>query len=127
MRRTGNLIEQIADADNLRLAFWKASIGKRGKREVLSFRGDLDGNLRRLREDLLSGSVTWGPYHEFHVFSRIKSGFPDVRAIDFGASFASSTGTTTAACGVRKQRRDMWSRCWRSCVAPNHWRIGNVL
>ena len=35
MKRAGNLIERIADADNLRLAFWKASKGKRAKAEVL--------------------------------------------------------------------------------------------
>lgn len=67
MKRTGNLIERIAEADNLRLAFWKASKGKRGKAEVLSFRGDLDVNLRRLGDELLSGSVAWGPYHKFRV------------------------------------------------------------
>ncbi|MFV1967507.1 MAG: hypothetical protein ACC628_18930, partial [Pirellulaceae bacterium] len=67
MKRTGNLIERIADANNLRLAFWKATKGKRGKREVLLFRSALDCNLHRLREEFLSGSVAWGPYHEFRV------------------------------------------------------------
>jgi len=67
MKRAENLIERIADADNLRLAFWKASKGKRGKAEVLSFRADLDTNLRRLGGDLLSASVAWGPYHKFRV------------------------------------------------------------
>ena len=42
MKRAGNLIDRIADADNLRLAFWKASRGKRAKAEVLRFRADLD-------------------------------------------------------------------------------------
>lgn len=67
MKRAGNLIERIAEGDNLRLAFWKASKGKRGKAQVLSFRDDLDANLRRLREELLSGSIAWGPYHKFRV------------------------------------------------------------
>lgn len=67
MKRAGNLIERIAEADNLRLAFWKASKGKRAKAEVLSFRSDLDENLRRLREELISGSIAWGPYHTFRV------------------------------------------------------------
>ena len=53
MKRAGNLIERIADADNLRLAFWKASKGKRAKAEVLAFRADLDAQLRRLGEELL--------------------------------------------------------------------------
>jgi RNA-directed DNA polymerase len=68
MKRAGNLIERIADADNLRLAFWKASKGKRAKAEVLSFRADLDARLRGMREELLAGSVGWGPYRTFKVY-----------------------------------------------------------
>ena len=68
MKRAGNLIERIADADNLRLAFWKASKGKRAKAEVLAFRADLDARLRGLREELLAGSVGWGPYRTFMVY-----------------------------------------------------------
>jgi retron-type reverse transcriptase len=68
MKRAGNLIEHVADAVNLRLAFWKASKGKRAKAEVLRFRADLDARLRALREQLLSGSVAWGPYRRFMVF-----------------------------------------------------------
>ena len=68
MKRVGNLIERIADADNLRLAFWKASKGKRAKADVLAFRADLDARLRSLREELLSGSIPWGPYRRFMVF-----------------------------------------------------------
>lgn len=68
MKRAGNLIEQIAEADNLRLAFWKASKGKRAKPEVLRFRDNLDARLRCLREELLSGSAAWGPYRTFMVF-----------------------------------------------------------
>ena len=33
MKRHGQLMPKIADADNLRLAFWKAAKGKRGKAE----------------------------------------------------------------------------------------------
>jgi len=68
MKRAGNLIERIADADNLRLAFWKASKGKRAKADVLAFRADLDGQLRSLREELLAGSIHWGPYRRFMIF-----------------------------------------------------------
>ena len=68
MKRAGNLIERIADADNLRLAFWKASQGKRAKAEVLRFQSDLDARLRVLREELLAGSVRWGPYRTFKVY-----------------------------------------------------------
>lgn len=68
MKRAGNLIERIADADNLRLAFWKASKGKRAKAEVSRFRADLDSRLRCLREQLLAASVPWGPYRRFMIF-----------------------------------------------------------
>ena len=67
MKRTGHLIERIADVDNLRLAFFKACRGKRGKTEVLRFRERVDGELSVLREELLAGSVDWGGYHRFQV------------------------------------------------------------
>ncbi|MBN2291349.1 MAG: RNA-directed DNA polymerase [Pirellulales bacterium] len=63
----GNLIERIANADNLRLAFWKASRGKRSKETVLQFRENLDGNLYDLRQQLLASSIDWGPYHTFLI------------------------------------------------------------
>jgi hypothetical protein len=68
MKRAGDLIERIADADNLRLAFWKASRGKQAKADVLAFRADLNAELRGLGEALLGGSVRWGPYRRFMVY-----------------------------------------------------------
>jgi RNA-directed DNA polymerase len=68
MKRANNLIDAIADADNLRLAFYKACRGKRGKSDVLNFRDNLDDELMRLREELLKGECEWGPYHTFKVF-----------------------------------------------------------
>ena len=44
-KRVGFLIENIADPDNLRLAFWKACKGKEDKEEVIAFRENLDANL----------------------------------------------------------------------------------
>ena len=67
MKRQGNLIEGIAAPDNLALAFFKASRGKRCKQEVLRFREDLDDELGGLREELLAGEVDWGDYHSFQV------------------------------------------------------------
>lgn len=67
MKRAGKLVEEITDADNLRLAFWKASRGKQTKIEVRRFRDDLTSELRELREKLLDGSITWGPYYTFTV------------------------------------------------------------
>lgn len=67
MRRAGNLIERIAQTDNLLLAFWKASRGKRHQPAVVRFRENLDQELPALRERLLSGSLLWGPYHKFTI------------------------------------------------------------
>jgi retron-type reverse transcriptase len=67
MKRHGQLMAQIADADNLRLAFWKAAKGKRGKADCLAFRERLEENLVALGEELLAGSVSVGDYHYFKV------------------------------------------------------------
>jgi len=67
MRRAGRLIERMADADNLRLAFWKASRGKRAKPEVLSFREHLNEELCAIRVGLLTGCQRWGPYRTFVI------------------------------------------------------------
>lgn len=68
MKRTGNLIEAIADPDNLRLAFWKARKGKNGQADVIHFRRQLDQQLLQLREELLSGQVQVGDYHYFTIY-----------------------------------------------------------
>lgn len=68
MKRAGYLYEKIADMDNLRLAYCKAKRGKSGKPDVLDFEAQLDFNLLRLREQLLSGNVAVGNYHYFKVF-----------------------------------------------------------
>ena len=58
---------QIADAENLRLAFWKAAKGKRGKADCLAFREHLDENLAALGAELLAGTAPVGDYHYFKV------------------------------------------------------------
>ena len=67
MKRHGQLMSRIAEADNLRLAFWKAAKGKRPKADCLAFRDRLDENLSRLRQELLAGEVAVGDYHYFKV------------------------------------------------------------
>ena len=42
MKRKGQLMARIADPENLRLAFWKAAKGKRGKADCRAFREGLD-------------------------------------------------------------------------------------
>ena len=68
MKRTGNLVEKIADIDNLRLAFWKARKGKEEKQDVMKFRHHLDKNLLELRQQILSGKVDVGHYHYFTIY-----------------------------------------------------------
>lgn len=58
---------QIADAENLRLAFWKAAKGKRAKADCLAFRERLDEDLAALAAELLAGDVPVGNYHYFKV------------------------------------------------------------
>lgn len=68
MKRAGNLIENVADRENLLLAFWKAQKGKRAVPEVVAFRHRLEGECARLREQLLSGTYLPGAYRSFRVF-----------------------------------------------------------
>ncbi len=67
MKRHGQLIEQIADAENLRLAYWKAAKGKRAKADCRAFQERLTENLATLRTELLDGSVAVGDYHTFTI------------------------------------------------------------
>jgi len=67
VRRTGYLIDGIAEPENLRLAFWKAKKGKSDREEVREFGKDLDKNLLALREGILSGAVSVGNYRYFTV------------------------------------------------------------
>jgi len=67
MKRAGNLYERIAEPENLRLAFLKSIRGKRSKPDVIAYTGNLDANLRQLREQLLAEQVDVGHYHFFTV------------------------------------------------------------
>ncbi len=67
MKRFGHLMEAIADPENLRVAFWKASKGKRGKADCRRFGDDLDRNISGLRAELLSGEVRVGDHHFFRI------------------------------------------------------------
>ena len=67
MKRLGHLLEQVAEPDNLRLAFWKASRGRRAQPDVRHFAENLDRNLTQIRHDLLAGTMAVGSYHYFTV------------------------------------------------------------
>ena len=67
MKRHGNLMPLIAEPENVRLAFWKASRGKRGKVEVIEFRERFEENIALLSTGLSNGSVSVGNYHYFTI------------------------------------------------------------
>jgi retron-type reverse transcriptase len=67
MKRIGRLFDSIADRDNLRLAFSKASSGKRQRQETRRFAADLEHNLIRLAEQLRAGTVPVGTFHQFVI------------------------------------------------------------
>jgi RNA-directed DNA polymerase len=68
MKRANNLIPLIADIDNLRYAFWKASKGKRHSTDVMAYQTNLDSNLLNLQEQILSGAIEVGRYHSFKIY-----------------------------------------------------------
>lgn len=67
MKRKGYLISQIADPDNLRLAFLKARKGKMTRASVRRFQDNLHVELRALRNSILTGNPVVGDYHFFSI------------------------------------------------------------
>jgi hypothetical protein len=68
MKRVGNLWPAVLARENLVDAFHKAARGKRRKIEVQRFSRDLDGELTRMREQLLDRSFETGHFHVFKVY-----------------------------------------------------------
>lgn len=68
MERANYLISEIADIDNLRLAFWKASKGKRHKQKVLGYQKDIEKNLLNLQNQILTGNIEVGHYTCFDIY-----------------------------------------------------------
>lgn len=68
MKRAGHLMENIADLDNLYQAYYKASLGKHGKSEVIGFGKHLDDNIKLLRSQLLNNDFKVGCYRYFTIF-----------------------------------------------------------
>lgn len=67
MKRVGNLITQIADYENLCLAYTKAKRGKTEKQEAMAYAKDLHNNLLLLQNQLLSAAVEVGNYRYFYI------------------------------------------------------------
>lgn len=68
MKRANHLLEPISDPENLRLAFWKASKGKRYSSEVSEYGNGLEINLLRLRKQIMTAQVEVGDYRFFKVY-----------------------------------------------------------
>lgn len=68
MRRTGNLIDSIAETDNLLLAFYKAQRGKQAKQEVVEYRTHLWKHIAELSNQIRQGNVIVGHYNTFKIF-----------------------------------------------------------
>lgn len=67
MKRIGGLFSSVVEIDNLRLAFWKASKGKRGRKDQQNFQLRLDENLMVLGKGLLNGDYPVGNYARFEI------------------------------------------------------------
>ncbi len=67
MRRTGNLLEQIADRENLRIAVGKALEGKRDRAEPRRFVARLEWHLNELAHGLRDGTCPLGAYDQFLI------------------------------------------------------------
>jgi len=68
MKRIGNLFEQVVEPENLQLAFWKASQGKRHRPEQQAFAANLSAELERMRVGLLTGDYPVGNYTRFMIY-----------------------------------------------------------
>lgn len=68
MKRKGHLLEQVVEYENLRRAFSRALRGKRHRPDAREFADHLDANLQDLREQLLTGSLSLGCYHQFVIY-----------------------------------------------------------
>lgn len=67
MKRVGNIFDVVADHENLLLAFWKASRGKRSRPDQMAYAGNLERNIDVLRVGLLCGDYPVGDYNKFIV------------------------------------------------------------
>ena len=68
MKRCGNLMEPIADMDNLRESFLLAAKGKGMNHETIRFREDLESELLHIHTSLLEGSYRFGDYRFFKIY-----------------------------------------------------------
>ena len=67
MKRTGRLWERILERENLRLAFHRASSGKRDRAGVREFGESLDRNLETMTAQIRDGTFPIGRCHQFMI------------------------------------------------------------
>lgn len=67
MEKLRNLQDRICSFENLLAAYRKAIEDKRYRDEVIAFSFNLEENLVKLRDELLSRTYAVGPYREFYV------------------------------------------------------------
>ena len=68
MKREKRLLTKIETLQNLELAFWKASKGKRYSSSVLLYQNILYENLELLQQQIKTGNIEVGNYQYFTVF-----------------------------------------------------------
>lgn len=68
MKSHNNLIEKIADLDNLRLAYKKTARAKRKTFGYLEFKEFKEVNLELIRQELLDGTYKIGAYRHFTIY-----------------------------------------------------------
>lgn len=67
MKREGNCIARIAERDNLQLAYWKASRGRRAAADVVAFGRDLDERLATMAREIEDGTIDVGRFTHFEI------------------------------------------------------------
>ena len=99
-KRYQNLIEQIADWDNLLLAYEKTRAGKRARVEVKQFHSNLWLHLGTIQNAMLSGTYKMGDYRRFVTFD------PKRREI-----LAAPFGDRVAQHAIMNIVEPIWDKC----------------
>lgn len=68
MKRVGNIFEWVVERENLRMAFWKASRGKRHRLDQRAFAANLEAEIQQMREGLVSGEYPIGHDVRFMIY-----------------------------------------------------------
>jgi len=68
MKRSPVGLTEVADWHNLAAAFHRAAYGKRARPDVQRFAANLDGELARLRAEILDGRIALGHTRTFRIF-----------------------------------------------------------